>query len=182
MEYTVFRNVGTKNSDPGDSPTRKNTIFRTRRKFETKNKCRFLPHAILTDWILITDMYSFLFWCINWTFKQRNLPTSESQGTDIFSRCKQIPFQKGAWSLDPWDSKRFPLKTGFSYAPRFPLRQVSLYIIKNERQSSIASTWSVYGQPDSNAKWLLRSSSQYWRKWRPLKKAELKYHYCLYAK
>jgi hypothetical protein len=37
MEQTVFRNVGIYNSDAAESPKRKNTTFRTRRKFEIKN-------------------------------------------------------------------------------------------------------------------------------------------------
>jgi len=34
----VFRNVGTLNSDDGESHKSKNTTFRTRRKFEIKDK------------------------------------------------------------------------------------------------------------------------------------------------
>jgi hypothetical protein len=34
----VFRNVGTYNSDAAESPNKKNTTFRTRRKFEIKNE------------------------------------------------------------------------------------------------------------------------------------------------
>jgi hypothetical protein len=37
MKLTVFRNVGTYNSDTGESLRRKNTTFRTSRKFEIKN-------------------------------------------------------------------------------------------------------------------------------------------------
>ena len=33
----MFRNVGIENSDAGELPRRKYTIFRTRRKFEIKN-------------------------------------------------------------------------------------------------------------------------------------------------
>jgi len=33
----VFRKVGIKNSDAGESPKRKNTTFGTRRNFEIKN-------------------------------------------------------------------------------------------------------------------------------------------------
>jgi cbb3-type cytochrome oxidase subunit 3 len=33
---SVFRNVGTQNSEAGESPKSKNTTFRTRRKFEIK--------------------------------------------------------------------------------------------------------------------------------------------------
>jgi len=38
----VFRNVGIWNSDAGESPKRKNTTFRTRRKFEIK--ANYLPN------------------------------------------------------------------------------------------------------------------------------------------
>jgi hypothetical protein len=38
MEQTVFRNVGIYNSDAGELPRRKHTAFRTRRKYEIKNK------------------------------------------------------------------------------------------------------------------------------------------------
>jgi len=38
MEQTVFRNVGIQNSDAGKLPRRKQTTFRTQRKFEIKNK------------------------------------------------------------------------------------------------------------------------------------------------
>jgi len=36
----VFQNVGTENSDAGESPNRKNTTFTTRLKFEIKSKQR----------------------------------------------------------------------------------------------------------------------------------------------
>jgi len=36
--YRAFRNVGTKYSDPGESPKRNNATFRQRRKFEIKYK------------------------------------------------------------------------------------------------------------------------------------------------
>jgi hypothetical protein len=38
MEHIVFRNVGLYNSDAGKSPRRKHTPYRTRRKFEIKNR------------------------------------------------------------------------------------------------------------------------------------------------
>jgi hypothetical protein len=34
---SVFQNVGTKNTEAGESPKIKNTTFRTRRKFEIEN-------------------------------------------------------------------------------------------------------------------------------------------------
>ena len=37
MEQTVFQNFGVQNSDAEELPTRKHTIFGTRRKFEIKN-------------------------------------------------------------------------------------------------------------------------------------------------
>jgi len=38
MEHTVLRNVGIQNSNTGELPRRKHTIFRTRRKLEIKQK------------------------------------------------------------------------------------------------------------------------------------------------
>ena len=37
----MFRNVGTENSEAGESPKRKNTTFRTQRNFEIK---KYLEH------------------------------------------------------------------------------------------------------------------------------------------
>jgi hypothetical protein len=41
---TMFRNVDTYNSDSGESPERKNTTFRTQRKFEIKKnvQCSYI--------------------------------------------------------------------------------------------------------------------------------------------
>jgi hypothetical protein len=51
---TVFRNVGTYNSDTGSSPKRKNTTFRTRQKFEIKNECTYYARTIN---IVVTRQY-----------------------------------------------------------------------------------------------------------------------------
>jgi len=40
----MFRNVGVSNSDAGESPRRKHTTFKTRRKFEIKNPYKVVLH------------------------------------------------------------------------------------------------------------------------------------------
>jgi hypothetical protein len=41
---------------PGNYP-KESMTFRSWRKFEINNKYRFVLHAVLTDWIFITEMY-----------------------------------------------------------------------------------------------------------------------------
>jgi hypothetical protein len=56
---------------------------------------------------------------------QWNLPITELQGTEIFFHGRTVPFNRGTWSLNPWDSRylglwkfstkdRLPFRTGFT--------------------------------------------------------------------
>jgi len=45
-----------------------------------------------------------------------NLPITEQQGTEVFFRCRRVPFNTGTSHLDPRDCKCFLLKTSLRYA------------------------------------------------------------------
>jgi len=47
----VFRNAGTQNSDAGESPSRKTTTFRTRRKFEIERRVHCWIHFV--RWFIV---------------------------------------------------------------------------------------------------------------------------------
>ena len=57
--YRVFRNVGMYNSDAGELPKRKHSIFRTRRKFEIKNITVYLSVDITFLSIMVAQYLSF---------------------------------------------------------------------------------------------------------------------------
>jgi len=54
----VFRNFGIQNSDAGELPRRKHTIFKTRRKFEIKNCLKLFSNLMISSSIHCTHVLS----------------------------------------------------------------------------------------------------------------------------